>query len=74
MEISPRIEVNEKIHFGKPVIKNTRVPADLVLGKLANGMSFEDVMKQYEISREDILAVLGYASKMLSMEEIKLVI
>ncbi len=74
MEIAPGIEVNKKVHFGKPVIKNTRVPADLVLGKLSIGMSFEDIMKEYEISREDILSVLGYASKVLSMEEIKAVI
>ncbi|MCX5636891.1 MAG: DUF433 domain-containing protein [Planctomycetota bacterium] len=39
MEIAPRITVDEKIRFGKPVIKGTRVPVDLVLGKLAGGMT-----------------------------------
>ena len=73
MEIAPRISVNEKIRFGKPVISGTRVPVDLVIGKLAGGMTYEEVMAEYEITRKDILAVLSYAGKILSSEEIKVV-
>jgi len=73
MEIAPRISVDEKIRFGKPVIAGTRVPVDLILGKLAGGMSYEEVMDEYEIMLADILAVLDYASKCLSNEEIRLV-
>lgn len=71
MEIAPRISINEKIRFGKPVITGTRVPVDLVIGKLAGGMTFEEIMVEYEITREDILAALDYASKILSSEEIR---
>lgn len=60
MEIAPRISVNEKVRFGKPVITGTRVPVDVVLGKLAGGMTYEEVMAEYEITREDILAALHY--------------
>jgi uncharacterized protein (DUF433 family) len=73
MEIAPRISVDEKIRFGKPVVSGTRVPVDLIIGKLAGGMSYEEVMAEYEITREDILAVLDYAAKTLSSEEIKAV-
>lgn len=73
-EIAPRITVDEKVRFGKPVVKGTRVPVDLVLGKLAGGMEMEEVMKEYQISREDILAVLNYAAKVLGREEIKVVV
>ena len=73
MEIAPRISVDEKIRFGKPVISGTRVPADLIIGKLAGGMTYEEVMAEYEITHEDILAVLDYAAKTLSGEEIKAV-
>jgi len=73
MEIAPRISVNEKVRFGKPVITGTRVPVDLILGKLAGGMTYEEVMAEYEIVREDILAVLDYAAKTLSSEEIRAV-
>ncbi len=62
MEIATRISVDEKIRFGKPVIAGTRVPVDLILGKLAGGMSYEEVMEEYEIKLADILAVLDYAS------------
>ena len=73
MEIAPRISVDKKVRFGKPVITGTRVPVDLILGKLAGGMTYEEVMAEYEITREDILAVLDYAAKTLSGEEIRAV-
>lgn len=71
MEIAPRINVDKKIRFDKPVISGTRIPVDLIVGKLAGGMTYEEVMAEYEISREDILAVLDYAAKTLSSEQIK---
>jgi uncharacterized protein (DUF433 family) len=73
MEIAPRIDVDAKIRFGKPVVTGTRVPVDLIIGKLAGGMTYEEVMAEYEITREDILAVLDYAAKTLSGEQIKAV-
>ena len=73
MEIAPRISVEEKVRFGKPVITGTRVPVDLILGKLAGGMTYEEVMVGYEITREDILATLDYAAKTLASEEIRAV-
>ena len=66
MEIAPGITVDEKVRFGKPVIKGTRVPVDLVLGKLSGGMNYEEVTEEYEITREDILAVLRYAARISS--------
>jgi len=71
MKIAPRISVDEKIRFGKPVISGTRIPVDLIIGKLAGGMTYDEVMVEYEITREDILAVLNYAAKTISSEEIK---
>ena len=70
MEIAPRINVDEKVRFGKPVITGTRVSVDLILGKLAGGMTYEKVMVEYEITREDILAAFDYAAKTLASEEI----
>lgn len=73
VEIAPKISVDENVRFGKPVIMGTRVPIDIVLGKLAGGMNYQEVMYEYEITHEDILAVLDYAAKTISGEEIKLV-
>lgn len=70
MEAAQRIVVDDKVRFGKPVIRGTRVPVDVILGKLAGGMSYEEIMEEYKVAREDILAVLDYAAKVLSVEEI----
>ena len=73
MEIAPRIVVDEAVAFGKPVIKGTRVPVELVVGQLAGGMSYEEVMREYDLTREDILAALDYAARTLAQEEIHVV-
>lgn len=73
MEIAPRVSVNKDVRFGKPVISGTRVPVDLILGKLAEGMSYEEVTNEYGILKEDILAALNYASHTLASEEVKAV-
>ncbi|MBO8129776.1 MAG: DUF433 domain-containing protein [Peptococcaceae bacterium] len=71
-EIAPGISVDPEIRFGKPVIKGTRIPVDLVLGKLAGGMTYEDVMREYELNRQDILAVLHYAATVLAEEQVRM--
>ena len=55
---------------GKPVIKGTRVPVDLILGALAGGMSYKEICEDYEITEEDIRAAIEYAANMVSNEEI----
>jgi uncharacterized protein (DUF433 family) len=71
VEIAPRISVDPRIRFGKPVIAGTRVPVDLIVGQLAGGMSQEEVAEEYGIQREDILAALAYAAQALSEEKVR---
>ncbi len=73
VEIAPRIVVDETIRSGKPVIQGTRVPVDLVLGKLAGGMTIDEVMAEYELAREDILAALAYAARSIADNEVRAV-
>lgn len=61
-EIAPRIVVDEAIRFGRPVIRGTRVPVDLVVGKLAGGMTMDEVAAEYDLAGQDILAALAYAA------------
>lgn len=57
-----RIITNPKIMFGKPVIKGTRVPVELILEKLAQGETIEYLQKAYpRITRADISACLLFA-------------
>ena len=67
-EIAPRITVDQAVKLGKPVIKGTRVPVDLVLRELAGGTSSEEIEREYGITSEDVQAVLAYAAKRLSEE------
>lgn len=74
MDVENNICIDQKIKGGKPVIKGTRVPVDLILGKLAGGMTYEEVMSEYDIVRKDILSALEYASHCIAGEEIKVIV
>lgn len=67
-EIAPKIIIDPKILGGKPVIKGTRVPIDLILGKIAGGMTIDEVAYEYGVKRADILAVIKYAQEIISKE------
>ncbi len=55
-----RITTNPDVLVGKPVIKGTRISVELILGWLAHGWSYEDILESYpHITRDDILAALG---------------
>ncbi len=63
MDWHSHISSDPKIMFGKPCIKNTRIPVDLILEKLGNGYSIPDLLKAYpKISEDDIKACMLYAS------------
>ena len=66
-----RITTNQKIMHGKPVIKGTRVPVDVILGSLVGGMSYEEVEKEYGVKKADIIAAIEYAAKFVMGEEVK---
>jgi len=66
-----RIIIDPEIRHGKPVIRGTRVPVDIILGSLAGGMEIEEVAEEYGVKREDVLAAIEYAAKIVASEEIK---
>jgi len=73
-ELLQRIEVNPKVMAGKPVIKGTRVPVELILRLLAQGITFEKLLEDYpHLTKEDIQAALLYAAGVLANEEILLI-
>lgn len=58
----PRIAVKPEVMGGKPCIKGTRIPVDLILRYLDGGQSVEDILEAFPgISREDIRAAEAYA-------------
>ncbi|OGW31586.1 MAG: antitoxin [Nitrospirae bacterium GWC2_42_7] len=66
-----RIETNPVIMFGKPVIKGSRLPVEIILEKLAYGVTEDEILKEYPfLKKEDIKAALLYAARTLSLEEV----
>jgi uncharacterized protein (DUF433 family) len=69
MNWKDRIEVNPAVLVGKPIIKGSRISVELILDRLADGWSMEDVLSSYpHISREDVLAALSFASELFKEE------
>lgn len=67
--MSSRIEINPSVMLGKPVIRNTRVPVELVLRKLAEGATISDLLDAYpRLTEEDVRACLAYAADAISHE------
>ncbi len=64
-ELLSRISVNPNVCFGKPCIKGTRIWVSLLLDMLADGMTIEDILKEYpHLKREDVLAAMAYGAEM----------
>lgn len=65
-QLLERITVNPKVMVGKPVIKGTRLTVEYILGLLAHGATFEEILQEYPgLTREDIQACLLFATKSL---------
>jgi len=69
MQSLERIEINQAVLLGKPVIKGTRLSVQFILGLMASGADFEEILDEYKgIEKEDILACLKFASESLDNE------
>jgi uncharacterized protein (DUF433 family) len=69
--MTERIEINLGVMQGKPVIRGTRVPVELLLRKLAEGASTTDLLDAYpQLSADDIRAALDYAADAIAHETV----
>jgi len=60
MKISQNIDINQKVMLGKPVIRGTRIPVELILRKLGEGATEKDLLEAYpRLTREDISKILS---------------
>ena len=69
-EIFPQITVDKAVQFGKPIITGTRVPVEVVVGHIAAGDKIEVIIKEYKLTRGQILAALKYAAKLVGEETV----
>lgn len=71
-DLLKRITVNSEIFGGKPIIRGRRLAVEHVLGMLAAGDSQETLLAGYPwLEREDILACLAYAHRLIEHERIE---
>jgi len=67
-----RITVNPRIFGGKPIVRGRRLAVEHVLGMLAAGDSLETVLEGYPwLEREDVLACLAYAHRLVEHERVE---
>ena len=67
-----RITIDPEICHGKPCVRNLRYPVETLLELLSSGMSFEELLADYEdLAHEDLLAVLEYATRLAQVKRIE---
>lgn len=70
MATTDRVELNPRVMLGKPVIRGTRIPVELILRKLGEGATEEDLLDAYpRLAREDIRAAMIFAADSLAHQE-----
>jgi uncharacterized protein (DUF433 family) len=67
-----RITIDPAICHGKPIIRGLRYPVETMLELLSSGMSIDEILADYEdLEREDLLAVLVYATRLSQVKRIE---
>lgn len=63
-----RVVIDPAVAHGKPVIRGSRVPVTLIVGRLAGGMTFEEVQREYDVAADDIRAALRFVGEIAEQE------
>ena len=66
-----RITANPAVCSGKPCIRGTRIMVKNILGMIAGGYTIEQILNAYpELSREDVVEALEYATNIIDEEKV----
>jgi uncharacterized protein (DUF433 family) len=66
-----RIDINPGIMGGKPVVRGTRIPVELILRKLGAGMAPEAIMADHpRLTLDDVRAAQAFAADYLADEDV----
>lgn len=69
--MAERVEINPAVMLGKPVIRGTRIPVELIVRKLSEGATDAELLDAYpRLAVEDIRAALAFAADTLAHETI----
>jgi uncharacterized protein (DUF433 family) len=64
------ITADPAVLVGKPVIRGTRISVEFVLGLIAQGWPEQEIMRNYELTSEQVRACVSYAQERLSKEKV----
>jgi uncharacterized protein (DUF433 family) len=70
IEIASGITIHPSVRFGRPVIRGTRVPVDVIVHRVAAGMSVQGVAEEYALTEKDVYNALRYAAQRLTEEQV----
>lgn len=60
-----RITIDPAVCHGKPCVRGLRYPVEMLLDLLSSGMTFEEILADYEdLERDDLLAVFAFAARL----------
>ena len=63
MLVGDRIEMNPDVMLGKPVIRGTRIPVELILRRISDAATEDDLLASYpHLTREDVRAAVAFAA------------
>jgi len=62
------IVIDSRICHGKPVIRATRLPVEIVVGSLIGGMTSEEIQREYGLTASDICAAWIFVAELSSQE------
>jgi uncharacterized protein (DUF433 family) len=63
-QLMKRISVDPAVCFGKPCVRGRRIWVSLVLDLLASGMKTDEIMRECDITEDDVLACIAYGAEM----------
>ena len=61
-EIAPGIVSDPSILGGRPILKGHRIAVSQLIGQLAGGMTIQEIQEDYELTENEIQAILAYAA------------
>jgi uncharacterized protein (DUF433 family) len=69
--VHERIAIDPKVMAGKPVIRGTRIPVDLIVRMVGQGISEDEILAEYpRLTIEDIRAAVSYAAEVVAGEDV----
>ncbi|WP_310449992.1 DUF433 domain-containing protein [Sulfuritalea sp.] len=70
MNWKDHVVVDPKVLVGKPIIRGTRISVELLMDRLSDGWSMEQILESYpRVTRDDVLAAISFVTEVFREED-----